>query len=80
MKNVNMSFLDMLCYHFSLEVVLQSMSKNDPTEKQKFEAKIMKRKLSKQKLWSDIEACTTKTDRRENVKFIVTNYKDRFTS
>ena len=36
---------------------------------------------SKQKFQSDIEACaSTKTDRRENVKFIVTNFKDRFTS
>ena len=34
MKNVNMSFLNMLCYHFSLEAVLQGMAKNSPTEKQ----------------------------------------------
>ena len=36
---------------------------------------------SKQKLYSGIKACASmKTDRRENVKFIVTNYKDGFTS
>ena len=29
----------MLCYHFSLQVVLQDMAKNNPTEKQ-IEAKI----------------------------------------
>ena len=40
---VNMSFLNiMLCYHFSLEAVLQGMAKNNPTEKQ-IEAKIIKR-------------------------------------
>ena len=34
-----------------------------------------------QKFESDIKACASmKTDRRENVKFIVTNFKDRFTS
>ena len=39
---VNMSFLNiMLCYHFSLEVFLQGMAKNNPTEKQ-IEAKIIK--------------------------------------
>ena len=39
---VNMSFLNiMLCYHFSLEAVLQGMAKNNPTEKQ-IEAKIIK--------------------------------------
>ena len=60
----------MLCYHFPLEAVLQSMAKNDPTENK-----------SKQKFESDIKACASmKTDRRENVKFIVTNFKDRFTS
>ena len=32
----------MLCYHFSLEAVLQGMAKNYPTEKQ-IEAKILKR-------------------------------------
>ena len=66
-----MSFLNiMLCYHFSLEAFLQGMAKNNPTEKK-----------SKQKLYSGIKACASmKTDRRENVKFIVTNYKDRFTS
>ena len=38
-----MSFLNiMLCYHFSLEAVLQGMAKNNPTEKQ-IEAKIIKR-------------------------------------
>ena len=35
MKNVKLNFLDiMLCYRFSLEVVLQGMAKNNPTEKQ----------------------------------------------
>ena len=35
-----MSFLNiMLCYHFSLEALLQGMAKNNPTEKQ-IEAKI----------------------------------------
>ena len=66
MKNVNMIFLNVVCYQFSLEAGLQGMAKNNTTEKQK--------------LWSDIKACAMKTDRRENVKFIVTNYKDRFTS
>ena len=42
MKNVNISFLNMLRYHFSLEAVLQGMAKNNPTEKQ-IEAKIVKR-------------------------------------
>ena len=43
MKNVNMSFLNiMLCYHFSIEAVLQDMAKNYPTKKQ-IEAKILKR-------------------------------------
>ena len=56
-----MSFLNiMLCYHFSLEAFLQDMAKNNPTEKQ-IEAKI-----------KNIKACAMKTDRRENVKFIVT--------
>ena len=64
-----MSFLNMLCYHFSLEVALQGMAKNNPTVKQ-FEAKIIQRH----------KACAMKTGRRENVKIIVTNYKDRFTS
>ena len=42
MKNVNMSFLNIIqCYHLSLEAVLQGMAKNDPTEKQ-IEAKILK--------------------------------------
>ena len=54
---------------FSLEADLQGMAKNNPTEKQT-EAKIQ----------SDIKACAMKTDRREDVKFIVTNYKDGFTS
>ena len=40
--NVNMSFLNMLCYHFSLEAVSQGMAKNNPTEKE-IEAKIIKR-------------------------------------
>ena len=64
-------FLDIiLCYHFSLEAFLQDMAKNNPTEKQ-IEAKII----------SGIKACASmKTDRRENGKFIVTNYKDGFTS
>ena len=57
----------MLCYHFSLEAFLQDMPKNNPTEKQ-IQAKIIK-------------ACSSmKTDRRKNVKLIVTNYKDKFTS
>ena len=39
------------------------------------------RKTNRCKNSSDIEACTSvKTDRKENIKFIVTNYKDRFTS
>ena len=54
----------MLCYHFSLEAFLQGMAKNNPTEN----------KL-KQK-----NCASMKTDRIKNVKFIVTNYKDRFTS
>ena len=58
----------MLCYHFSLEAVLQSMAKNNPTENK-----------SKQKFESDIKAHMN-TDRKENVKFIVTNFKDRFAS
>ena len=38
-----MSFLNiMLCYHFSLEVFLQDMTKNNSTEKQ-IEAKIINR-------------------------------------
>ena len=57
----------MLCYHFSLEKFLQDMAKNNPTEKQ-IQAKIIK-------------ACASmRTDRRANVKLIVTNYKDKFTS
>ena len=37
-----MSFLNvMLCYHFSLEAVLQGVTKNSPTEKQ-IEAKPLK--------------------------------------
>ena len=31
----------MLCYHFSLEALLQDMAKNNPTEKQ-IETKIVK--------------------------------------
>ena len=57
-----MSFLNMLCYHFSLEAVLQGMAKNNPTEKQ-IEATIIKR----------LKSCAMKIDRRENVKFIVRN-------
>ena len=35
---------------------------------------------SRQKFWSSIKECASmKTYRRENVKFIVTNFKDRFT-
>ena len=67
-----MSFVNiMLCCHFSLEALfLQDTAKNNPTENK-----------SKQKLQSDIKACTSmKTDRREHVKFIFTNYKDIFTS
>ena len=57
----------MLCYHFSLEKFLQDMAKNNPTEKQ-IQAKIIK-------------ACASmRIDRRANVKLIVTNYKDKFTS
>ena len=36
-----MSFLNVLCYHFSLEAVLQGMAKSNPTEKE-VEAKIIK--------------------------------------
>ena len=40
---MNISFLNiMLCYHFSLEAVLQGMAKNNPTKKQ-IEANILKR-------------------------------------
>ena len=42
LKNVDISFLNMLCSDFSLEAVLQGMAKNNPTEKQ-IEAKVMKR-------------------------------------
>ena len=59
---VNMSFVNiMLCCHFSLEALfLQDTAKNNPTENK-----------SKQKLQSDIKACTSmKTDRREHVKFL----------
>ena len=32
--SVNMSFLNiMLCYHFSLEALLQDMAKNNPSKK-----------------------------------------------
>ena len=41
-----MSFWNItLCYHFSLEAVLQGMAKNNPTEKE-IEAKIIKRYYS----------------------------------
>ena len=65
-KNVSMSYFDiMLCCHLSLEALLQTMA----------------RKINRYKISSDIEACASvKTDRRRNVKFIVTNYNDRFTS
>ena len=64
-----MSFLNiMLCYHFSLEAVLQSMAKNNPTETNRS-------KNSKATLKHSMN-----TDRKENVKFIVTNFNDRFTS
>ena len=57
----------MLCYHFPLEAFLQDMAKNNPTEKQ-IQAEIIK-------------ACASmKTDRRKNVKLIVTNCKGKFTS
>ena len=37
---MNISFLNiMLCFHFSLEAVLQGMAKNNPTKKQ-IDAKI----------------------------------------
>ena len=40
---MNISFLNiMLCFHFSLEAVLQGMAKNNPTKKQ-IEANILKR-------------------------------------
>ena len=69
-----MSFLKiMLCYHFSLEAFLQDIILQKKITLQK--------NNSKQKLQSGIKACARmKTDRRENVKFIVTNYKDRCTS
>ena len=55
----------MLCYYFSLEALLQCITKNNPTEKQ-IDGEI-----------DDIEACVSvKTHKRENVLCIVTNRKD----
>ena len=66
-----MNFLNlMLCCHFSLEAVLHGMAKNSPNEKQ-----------------IDVESQATlkhapvwKLTEEKNVKFIVTSYKERFTS
>ena len=33
MENANMSFLYIMLYYFSSEVILQRMAKNNPTEK-----------------------------------------------
>ena len=64
-----MGFLKiMLCYYFSLEVILQGVAKNNPTVKQ-IDEKI-------QATMEHVPA--VKTSRRENVKIIVTNCKERF--
>ena len=62
-----MSFLNIMLLVFFFR---NSMAKNNATEKQ-IEAEIIKRHQS---------YASMKTDRRENAKFIVTYYKDRFTS
>ena len=56
----------MLCYYFSLEVVMQVVANNNPTKKYR-----------SRNSW-DCEPCASvKTQRMENAKFIVTNCKDR---
>ena len=57
----------MLCYCFPLEAVLQGVTKKAcPYQK-----------TNRCRNSGNIEACV-ETHIRENVKFIVTNYKDRF--
>ena len=66
---MNMSFLNiMLCYYFSLEAVLQDMTRNNPT-KTELEAEIQVTLKNMPVLL---------THRRENLKLIVTSRKDRF--
>ena len=66
---MNMSCFEvMLCYYFSLEVVLQDVAKNNPTEKG-----------ARCRNSGHIEAyASLLTHRRENVKLIVANCKARF--
>ena len=52
-----------LCYYFSLEVVLQGVTKNKPPNRCRNSI--------------DIEACASMKT-RENLKFIATNCEDRF--
>ena len=57
----------MLCYYLSLEVVFKGMAKKSYRE------------TNRCRNSDDTEACASaKTHRREHVKFIGTNCKDRF--
>ena len=58
----------MLCYYFSLKAALQDVAKNNPTKKE----------LDVENS-GDIEAYASMlTHRRENLRLIVANCKDRF--
>ena len=64
----------MLSYCFSLEAVFQGVDKNKSMKNKK-----RNRKSNRCRNLGDIEACTrVKTSRKKNLKFIITNYKDRF--
>ena len=58
----------MFFYYFSLEAALQRVAKNNPTEK----------KNGSRNLGAIEARASVETHRRENVKFIVTNCKEKF--
>ena len=60
-----MRFLYIMAYYFSSEAILQEIDKNNSIE------------INRCKHLGNIDTCArAKTQRRENVKFIVTNCKD----
>ena len=65
---MNMSFFEIMLCYFSLEAVLQDVAKNNPTKK-----RTRCRNSGDNKTYASML-----THRKENVKLIVANCKDRF--